>query len=83
MNSLERASALLLAALMASATLTGCSSAPVIELELGKLEILQGGKQVTAVTVSPGVEYVFKVSNVLGRDHNFWIGRKEDLAAQD
>ena len=83
MNNLKRASGLLFAALLASATVTGCSSAPVIELELGKLEILQGGKQVTAVTVKPGVEYVFRVSNVLGRDHNFWIGQKEDLAAQD
>lgn len=83
MSDLKRTSGLLLAALMASATVTGCSSAPVIELELGKLEILQGGKQVTAVRVNPGVEYVFKVSNVLGRDHNFWIGKKEDLAAQE
>lgn len=83
MNNMKRASALLLAALMASATLAACSSGTVIELEYGRLEIRQGGKQVTAVTVKAGVEYVFRVTNPEGFDHNFWIGKKEDLAGQE
>lgn len=86
-NNMKRASALLLAALMASAALVACGSpGTVIEIDMTDKRIaqfLQNGKVITEIRVKAGQPYVFRVKNPFNNDHNFFIGQKADLAAQE
>ena len=86
MNSVRRAAVLLLAALMASASLTACNSATVIEIDIADKrisEFLQDGTVITEIRVKAGQPYLFRINNPFDKDHNFYIGAKEDLAAQE
>jgi hypothetical protein len=61
------------------------SAAPgnVIELhETADLRIVDpGGQQVTNITVKKGEAYTFRITNMAGFDHNFYIGPPADLQA--
>jgi hypothetical protein len=86
MNCLKRASALLLAVLMGSATLMACSSGTVIEIDIADRrvsEFQQNGQLITEIRVTAGQPYVFRVKNPFKNDHNFFIGKDADLAAQE
>jgi uncharacterized cupredoxin-like copper-binding protein len=69
------------------AVVAGCSPgapANVIELEIPEMrtaEFRQGGQPVESIPVVAGQEYLFRVTNAK-YDHNFFIGKAEDLAAR-
>jgi uncharacterized cupredoxin-like copper-binding protein len=75
-------------ALVLVCVLAACSPgapANVIELEIPEMataEFRQGGQRVESIPVVAGEEYVFRVTNG-SFDHNFFIGKAEDLAARE
>lgn len=66
---------------------SGCSPAApanVIELDIPEMNIAefrQGGQRIDSITVAAGQEYLFRVTNAK-YDHNFFIGKADDLAAR-
>jgi uncharacterized cupredoxin-like copper-binding protein len=52
----------------------------VIELEMtGALKIEQAGQQVASITVKKGETYTFRITNSAGFDHDFRIGKDDEL----
>jgi uncharacterized cupredoxin-like copper-binding protein len=74
-------------ALVLACLVAGCSPGvpgSVIELEIADMAIAdfrQDGQPVESIPVVAGQEYVFRVTNG-SFDHNFFIGKAEDLAAR-
>jgi uncharacterized cupredoxin-like copper-binding protein len=72
-------------ALLASACSPAVSAANTIDLTITEAriaEFLRAGKPATELRVKAGQEYVFRITNAK-YDHNFFIGRAEDLAARN
>jgi hypothetical protein len=74
--------ALLPTASMAVAADNGPGEPRIIEIDAGPIEFLQGGEVVTDIPVTPGETVVFRVNNVAGVKHNFYIGTDEELRVQ-
>jgi hypothetical protein len=75
---------------------TGSTPIPSVEIPEGATQIvldvppdkregqfLLDGKPITELRVRAGIPYVFDVGNLGPRQHNFWIGAAEDLAARE
>jgi uncharacterized cupredoxin-like copper-binding protein len=70
---------------MGSPAASAAAEARTIELELDSaLQILDAtGAKVTEIAVTPGETITFKVTNIAGFPHNFWIGTDQQLLAND
>ncbi len=66
-----------------SGTASGSPGGTVIELkETADLKITDtNGQQVTEILVKKGQTYTFRITNTAGFDHNFNVGKPDDLQA--
>jgi hypothetical protein len=62
-----------------SAAASPVAGARVIEIQASGIRFIQGGEDLRDILVAPGETVVFRIDNVSGFDHNFYIGTDEQL----